>query len=375
MLTPFDEYPVHQSPEPIARPAAGHPDFYDRFWFSGFRDDLYFAVAVGVYQNREILDAAFAVVHDGVQRSVFYSGRLPRDRRSLHAGPITVRIVEPFAVNSITVDAPDYQLGAELTYTARTPVIEESRQTRYVGPRLWMDATRATQFGSWQGTVSAGTANIAVADVVAVKDRSWGYRAVEQTAAAQPGAAQAFFLWAPLQFDDIAVHGMVFENADGEPWAATAAAVPTTDLATITDWSASRAAATPYRSMTHRISWAPGLRRPRSASLRFHRTDGGADTVDLDPLLMFRMRGAGYGHPKWAHGRWHGEHAVGGECHAVGELDNVEPANIHVQQVVRATWGHRTGIGVLETVVIGPHHPSGLTGLLDGASGDRQVMS
>lgn len=61
MLTPFDEYPVHQSPEPIARPAAGHPDFYDRYWFSGFREDLYFALALGVHQNREILDAAFAV--------------------------------------------------------------------------------------------------------------------------------------------------------------------------------------------------------------------------------------------------------------------------------------------------------------------------
>jgi hypothetical protein len=37
MLTPFDEYPTDQSPQPITRSAASHPDFYDRFWFNCFR--------------------------------------------------------------------------------------------------------------------------------------------------------------------------------------------------------------------------------------------------------------------------------------------------------------------------------------------------
>jgi len=35
--------------------------------------------------------------------------------------------------------------------------------------------------------------------------------------------------------------------------------------------------------------------------------------------------------------------------------------------VVAATWeGHR-GLGVLELLAVGPHAPSGLIGLLDGA--------
>ena len=41
--------------------------------------------------------------------------------------------------------------------------------------------------------------------------------------------------------------------------------------------------------------------------------------------------------------------------------------NLHVQQVVRARDGERTGIGVLEQIVIGPYAPAGFTGLLDGA--------
>ena len=90
--------------------------------------------------------------------------------------------------------------------------------------------------------------------------------------------------------------------------------------------------------------------------------------IELEPLLTFRMRGLGYTHPEWGHGHWHGELAVGSEEHKVEELDNVEPWNIHIQQVMRARWGDRVGLGVLEQLAFGEHHPSGLTGILDGYS-------
>jgi hypothetical protein len=45
------------------------------------------------------------------------------------------------------------------------------------------------------------------------------------------------------------------------------------------------------------------------------------------------------------------------------------PENIHVQQVVRATDGTRTGMGVLEQVCLGPYAPSGFTNMFDGAKG------
>ena len=96
------------------------------------------------------------------------------------------------------------------------------------------------------------------------------------------------------------------------------------------------------------------------------RHDGGEERIELEPLLTFRMRGIGYTHPEWGHGHWHGEHATGAEEHKVEELDNVEPWNIHVQQVMRARWGDKEGLGVLEQLAFGEHRPSGLTGILDG---------
>ena len=147
MLTRFDDYPIHQAAVPIAQAGNGHPDFYDRFWFNGYTQDMFFAVAMGSYPNRGVIDAAFSVVHDGVQRSVFTSGRAPHDRSVTKVGPITVDIVEPMRTTVITIDAPEQDLEAELRFDARTAAYEEPRQTRYTDVRLQFDVTRATQFG------------------------------------------------------------------------------------------------------------------------------------------------------------------------------------------------------------------------------------
>jgi len=38
------------------------------------------------------------------------------------------------------------------------------------------------------------------------------------------------------------------------------------------------------------------------------------------------------------------------------------------QQLGRARWGERTGLGVVERLAIGPHAPSGFRDLFDGAA-------
>ena len=60
---------------------------------------------------------------------------------------------------------------------------------------------------------------------------------------------------------------------------------------------------------------------------------------------------------------------IGRESFDPRELNLLAPENLHVQQVVRARDGNRTGIGVLEQIVIGPYAPAGFTEFLDGAKG------
>ena len=50
MLTKGDDYPIHQTPEPIAY-AGSDRNFYDRYFFNGYSPDgaEFVAVAFGVY--------------------------------------------------------------------------------------------------------------------------------------------------------------------------------------------------------------------------------------------------------------------------------------------------------------------------------------
>ena len=76
----------------------------------------------------------------------------------------------------------------------------------------------------------------------------------------------------------------------------------------------------------------------------------------------------GYNHAEWGHACWKGELETGRE---EWDLDAVNPLDyqfLHTHQVVRATMGERTGMGTLETIVIGRHDPSGFKEFFDGAS-------
>ena len=368
MLTPFDDYPIHQTPLPIAHPVSGDPNHYDRFWFNGYTEDLYFAAGMAVYPNRGIIDGAFSVVHDGVQRSVFASGRIPEDRSQTCIGPLSIEVVEPLRVTRVRAAAPDLGIDADVTFRARTVALEEPRQTMTTGTKTVMDSTRMTQWGMWNGSIATAGATLPIDEVYGTKDRSWGVRPVGAPTPAAPETAlpQIFFLWAPINWDDCCTHFLCFERANGDRWVGSQAVLDVIGPHDPVFGGAAEAHIVELAGAVHEVRWAPGLRRSDGATLRLLRHDGAEERIELEPLSTFRMRGLGYTHPEWGHGRWHDEVAVGSEEHKVEELDNVEPWNIHIQQVMRARWGDRVGLGVLEQLAIGEHRPSGLTGILDG---------
>jgi len=234
-----------------------------------------------------------------------------------------------------------------------------------------MDYTRLTQWGNWSGTVGYDDVEIRVdpAAVIGTRDRSWGIRSVGEQAATNfpPAPPQVFWLWAPLHFDDVCTHMAVFEHADGERWFESALTVPVLASPDSPTWGM-ESAATEIDSFGYEIEWEPGTREMHSASLTF--TSGATtERVELEKLLTFRMRGVGYFHPQWKHGSNHGPLEVGGERLVLDDINPTDPASIHIQTVVRATWGDRTGTGILEQLAFGDHQPTGLTGILDGFAG------
>jgi len=366
VLTSFDDYPVHQSTGPIAETASGDPNFYDRYFFNGYRRDasVYFAVAMGLYPNRHVADAAFSVVTGGsTQVNVHASRRAPNDRRdATEIGPIRVEVLEPLRRLAVHVDSPEHGLRASLEFTARSPAIEEPHFRLQTGVRVAMDYTRLTQFGTWEGWIELDGERIVVAatDTWGSRDRSWGVRPVgERMATGAPtGAPQFYWLWAPVNFDGFATHFDVNEHADGRRWHETGFIV--------TDDAPAEA----MRTVDYRLEWQPGTRWAEWCEIDLTGWDGRRATVRLEPLYNFQMLGIGYGHPEWSHGVWKGELAVGGDRWTLPVDDPLAPHHLHVQAVCRATYrderGEATGLGIFEQFVIGEHQPSRLRGLFDG---------
>jgi hypothetical protein len=375
MLNKLDDYPIHQTPEPLAHPATSDRNVYDRTWFNGYAHDgsYYFGIGMAVYPHRGILDCAFSVVQpEGRQHCFFGSRRAPLERTEMQVGPFRMEVIEPMRRARVTLEDNASGVSCDLTFSARTAAIEEARQTLWSGARRTMDATRWDQFGRWSGWVKHPDGEFKVEEALChgTKDRSWGVRGVGEPEAGgaprMPGGIM--FLWAPLFWDDHITHAIFFDGQKGEalvregivaPLYKSESEVPGVEAARDERMATAR----------HRVSYHPGTRLARSAEIDLVGHDGATRTIALEPVLKFQMKGLGYGHPEWGQGMWKGDLAVGGESFDPRQIDPLAPQNLHTQQVVRASSDGKNGVGVLEQICIGPYAPGGFTSFLDGARG------
>ncbi|CAB4571730.1 unannotated protein [freshwater metagenome] len=95
-------------------------------------------------------------------------------------------------------------------------------------------------------------------------------------------------------------------------------------------------------------------------------------TLTFTPRVHFQMSGLGYLHPEWGHGMWKGESSSTRDEFTLPVTNPMDMMFLHVQTLsdVLCTFSDgrdpQHGMGVLETLVLGPYKPSGFTGLGDG---------
>jgi hypothetical protein len=364
MLTKADDFPVHQTPEPIAF-AGQDRNFYDRYFYNGSTADgaVFFAAAMGFYPQLGIADAAFSLVIDGVQHNVRASRHIVGgERLDLEVGPIRIAIVVPLRQLRLVVTGNDSGITADLLFDARHAPIEEPRFIRRNGTRLFMDYTRMTQNGGWTGTITtpAGSIDLDPDTTLGTRDRSWGIRPVgapEPQPPPQGNFGQFFWLWSPCNFPGHAVFAHTNDDAHGLPWNRRAVVVPM------------GAAAIEIDDPVLELSYTPGTRRLAAARIRL----GDRGALSITPTgRNFYMHGLGYTHPVWGHGLDHGPLQIAHDRIDLAGFDDNAPGNLHIQALstARLQWDgtEHVGRGVLEQLLIGPHAPSGFTGLLDGAA-------
>ncbi len=363
MLSAGDDYPLHQTPEPIAY-AGSDRNFYDRYFFNGYNADgsVFFAAAMGFYPQLGIVDAAFCLTLDGIQHNLRASRHLGGDRMQLSVGPIKIEIMEPLKNLRITVLGNDSGITASLTFTARHSPIEEPRFTRRNDTRMFMDYTRMTQNGVWSGEIVKDAQKIAVAPdgFMGTRDRSWGIRPIG-TPDPQPPASgnlsQFFWLWAPCNFADYACFAHTNDDGSGKPWNRRAVVYEL-------DGKHSE-----FERPEFELEYVGGSRRLREARIQLaERT-----CLTLTPSPMnFYMNGLGYTHPVWGHGMDHGPEDFAYDWIDLAGINDGDPSNMHIQAfsnaLLEVEGETKKGTGVLEQLLIGPHAPSGFSDLLDPAS-------
>ena len=373
MISKLDDYPIHQTAEPIALTASSDRFTYDRFWYNGHAKDgsFYFGIGLCRYPNLGIVDSSFSVVVDGRQYAFHGSRRASAEPSDLDVGPFKLFILEPMGRHRLIIEANETNIECDLVFTPKTGVIPEGRQTLRNERHLVMDATRIDQFGSWQGTIRIEGQEIAVnADTTfGLKDRSWGIRPV---GAPYEGGAPInsfqplHFMWLPIHWQNRCTLAGWFEDEGGYQWHTDQAIVPihsNPEAIEINDpemqlWQG---------CVGHQVKLKPGTRQALSGTFRMNNKNGDHLEITVEPALIHRMKGLGYMHPEWGHGKWQGELAIAGESWNCDDADPLALENIHIQQTVIARCGDDVGYGVLEQLHIGPHQGHGFKDWFDGA--------
>lgn len=366
MLTPADDYPVHQTAEPIAF-AGTDRNFYDRFFYNAMNDDgsFFMAVAFGVYPQLDIMDASVSVIHNGQQYNLHASKHMKGDRLDMTVGPISISIDKPIEQTTISITDNDSPISGSMTLTTRHFPIEEPRFTRRVGTRAFMDYTRMTGNGDWTGsmTVAGETITLDPATTKGTRDRSWGIRPIGASDPQPPAGgllSQFYWLWTPANFDKHAVYFHTNDDEHGRPWNRRAVICPTDGAAPIE-----------FEDIDFDIDYRAGTRRIDAITVTMR--DGNIRAkLSFKINSHFYMAGLGYTHPTWGHGHDHGPLKVEHETYDLATMDDTNPLWMHIQAISDATLEFEgqthQGKGVVEQMFVGPHAPSGMKDLLDPAT-------
>lgn len=382
MITSFDDYMIHQTAEAVIIPSQSDRNFYERHWMTGFENtgDIFFEIGFGLYPNRHVMDGHFSVVIGSKQYAFHVSRRAPDDRIDTTVGPLSVTIEEPMRSLRFKVEDNEHNISCDLRFTAISIAHQEPHNTRYEGVHLIMYNTRFTQAGHWNGTITVDSETHQIENATAIRDKSWGVRPVGEPVGGAPGLMNGepgvYWNWSPVMFGDQWLHFATFQDPDGNPTQESCELVPLySDQSNIPEGD--DAGIIPMPNMSHRLTWNKGTRLSSGSTVNCSDKDGNSYEAKLTPFgKPFYMLGIGYNHPKWGHAVWQGELAMDREDFDLDAIDPLAYEHIHTHQRVTATMEKtaangvkesKSGFGVLETIVIGRHDPSGFKEFFDGA--------
>ena len=365
MLSPLDDYPVHQTSEVIRHPATSDRNFYDRYYFNlgPCGDDLFLIAGVGQYPNLGVTDAFVAVTRNNQHHVVRASRELGTDRMDTSVGPIAVEVLEGLQRLRLTCEGGEGPIELDAVFEGSVPAHLEPRHFQRRNERVFFDSMRLAQAGRWTGRLRVGDEEFDLTPDRwwGTRDRSWGLRPVGEPE--PPGIAAAgepqglFWIYAPFQFDDHAIIAITQEDSDGTRVLQEASRL----------WPDGRV--DHLGRPEYDIVFDPGTRFARSAVLHFTEPDGSPLDITVTPVVpLWLMLGTGYGglEPDWRHGMYQGPLKVETRSYDLAAAPPDSRFNL-VDNLARFDAGDDVGWGLFEFGVLGPHDRSGFKTWEDAA--------
>ena len=290
----MDDTLWHQIPTTFDHVGTSDPRFFDRYWFAANDPAGGGALqfTLGAYQNMNVMDGGFVVIHEGRQHNVRVSRSL-RPHYETTCGPLHVEVIEPLHRVGLRVAAGDHGIHGELEWTAVMPPQEEVPRFTRVRGRVVEESRRFDQIGECRGWLDIEGRRLDIERWWAARDHSWGVR--QQMGIAEPVTgptveAGVGRLFAFLFFSTEAIAGHVqLAQFSGQPDHLTALLShrrhPELGDVEVVDASL---------SVGFHDDGRP--RRFRQARFELQLVDGRPVVVDLEPLgPSIAMPGLGYG--------------------------------------------------------------------------------
>ena len=177
MLTPYDEYPVHQSSRPFSEVSSTDYAWDDGYFFGAFSADQRAFVYTGlrVSPNSDVIGGYAGICLDGRQRTLRCS-RVWRPDFDVSVGPLRYELVTPLRRIHLRLGDNPAGLRFSIDWEAAAAPYEEAHHRAYRGSRRSTDQTRYVQCGVPHGFVELDGRRLEIdgSSWSASRDHSWG---------------------------------------------------------------------------------------------------------------------------------------------------------------------------------------------------------
>lgn len=227
MLTPYDEFPVHQSPHPFSYVPSTDYSWDDGYYFGVFspRERVFLATGLRVNPNTDMVGGYALFNWAGRQYTVRFNRCWRRDF-ALCVGPFSIAFVEPLRKVRLALAKNGSELEFDLLWEGASPAYLEEHHTAMSRGRRTTDQTRYSQPGKASGSIRFRGRHFDVepGSWSGSRDHSWGLYA-ERPPLAPPrhllppkdalGPARALRFWTVFRSDPYSGFYHLHETADG----------------------------------------------------------------------------------------------------------------------------------------------------------------